>query len=92
MLVILFCSLVCVYMYIRYVRSSLAVVSCGGGHEGKYSSDIHLYTCKCLHFKLNSGKRFEYPKFQIQIKFHPVLIMRAVHACVCICMHISSVS
>ena len=46
-------------MYIRYVRSSLAVVSCGGGLEEKYLSDIHLYTCKCLHFKSNIGKRFE---------------------------------
>ena len=50
-----------IYTYKIYVRSSLAVVvffivkseskrspgtNFAGGHEGKYSSDVHLYKCK----------------------------------------------
>ena len=38
-----------------------------------YSRDIRLYNCKFSNLKSNSGKRVEYPKFQIRIKFCPIL-------------------
>ena len=73
-----------IHIHIRYVRSSLAVVVCfidksvrdrfcGGGYEGKYSSDIRLYTYEFSNFESNSDKTFEYSKFEIRIEYssHP---------------------
>ena len=78
----------CIRIHIRYVTSSLAVVIVfidkseskiardrfyGGGHEGKYSSDIRLYSYEFSNFESNSGKTFEYSKFRIRIEYssHP---------------------
>ena len=78
MTVILFCNLVCVY--IRYVGSSLAVVVffkiardrfCSGEHEGKYSSDIHLYSCELsnrIARKYSNIRNFAY-----ESNIHPIL-------------------
>ena len=51
---------------------------CGGGHKGKYSSSICLYSCKFSNFESNSGKRFVYSKCQIRIKFHPILTVHSI--------------